>query len=115
MYMTNVPPPDILESTFRKKRDRIGKLKEVMKMYGWEIDQKGAKPSYDELRKLVDTKIETSRLAKASLEYDVTKTTKCGAAVKSESDNKPCKYWNSRGVCNRGESCAFWHDPAKKA
>ena len=64
---------------------------------------------------MVDTKIETSRLAKASQEYDVTKTRRYGAAVKSESDNKPCKYWNSRGACDRGESCAFWHDLSKKA
>ena len=51
MYMKNVPPPDILESTFRKQCDRSDKLKEVMTMYAWEIDQKGAKPSCEDLRK----------------------------------------------------------------
>ena len=70
LTMTNLPTPDIMESTFRTQVVKSDKLKEVMKMYNWEINQKGAKPSYESLRRMVNTYIENSRLDKAIKEYD---------------------------------------------
>ena len=68
--MTNPPTVDIMESTFRSQIVKSEKLKEVMKMYNWEINQKDAKSSYEAFRRMVDTYIESTRLDKASREYD---------------------------------------------
>ena len=56
-----------------------------MKMCKWDINQKGATPSYEVLRKIVDKYIETSRLEKASREYDH-KPKKYGSVVRSASE-----------------------------
>ena len=116
LTMTNLPTQDIMESTFRSQIVKSDKLKEVMKMYKWEINQKDAKPSYESLRRMVDTYIETSRLDKAIKESDNPK--KYGSAVRSApgpKEEKPCRHWSAKGACQRGDTCAFWHDPARKA
>ena len=107
--MTNLPTENIMESTFRKQIVKSDKLKEVMRMYSWDINQKGATPSYEALRKMVDTYSETSRLEKASQEYD-NKPKKYGASAKDpkkKADDKECRNWAAKGVCHRGDSCAF--------
>jgi hypothetical protein len=114
LTMTNLPTSDIMESTFRTQIVKSDKLKEVMKMYNLEINQKDAKPSYESLRRMVDTYIETSRLDKAIKESDNSK--KYGSVVRSAPEaEKECRHWKAKGACYRGDACAFWHDPAKKA
>jgi hypothetical protein len=119
--MTNLPTPDIMESTFRTQVVKSDKLKEVMKMYNWEINQKGAKPSYDDLRRMVNTYIENSRLDKAIKEYDnpkkygYTNTNQVSRGDQVPKENKPCRHWAAKGACKLGDACAFFHDPSKKA
>ena len=104
-----------MESTFRKQIVKSDKLKEVMKMYKWDINQTGSTPSYEVLRRMVDTFIETSRLERASREYDH-KSKKYRSLVRSApGEEKECRHWTAKGACHRGDACAFWHDPGKKA
>ena len=90
LTMHDLPSESIMESTFRKQIVKSDKLKEVMKMYNWDINQKGATPSYEVLRKMVDTYIETSRVEKASREYDHKSKKYCSAVRTTPDEDQKC-------------------------
>ena len=121
LFMTKIPPDDILEGLYNLRIRESEKLKTVLALYDLKIHQKKLGPDYHRLKTIV----------KKSIEQD-TRNKNFGARNGNYEEKTPWSRiqgqnsvdkefleivgkWKSHGQCSQGGKCSFRHDMNKRA
>ena len=120
LYMTKIPPDDVLERLYKLRIRESEKLKTVLALYDLEIHQKKLGPDYHRLKTMVKRSIEQeirnknfgSRIGNfeknAVVKNQVTKQR--GQRILGD-----CWQWEFNGQCSKGDNCTFRHDINNRA
>ena len=120
LSMTEIPPDDILESSYTLRIRESDQLKTVLDLYDMEIHQKKAGPDYHRLKTMVkrrrDQKLRLRHVDARNERFGT------GAVVTSRSwlsgierGQGECYQWKAKGQSPRGDKCSFRHDSDERA
>jgi hypothetical protein len=105
-----VPPPEILESLFRKQLERSDCLKNVMSLYNLDITHNGKERSYERLLSMIRSQIEDNRRRRNRDEMSHRGKGRANPATSADPKKKQgdCHQFMNNGICSR-ENCPWNH------
>ena len=119
LFMTKIPPDDILEGLYKIRIRESEKLKTVLELYDLEIHQKKLGPDFHRLKTMVKRSIEQEIRNKNFGSRNG--TYEKNAVVKNQGTKQrvqgilgDCWQWETNGQCVKGDNCSFRHDINKR-